>query len=164
MLRTTRYQAAIMRDDEILLIKHQEHKTEQVYWLLPGGGMGDGETETQCIQREVREETNLKVKIVGLLLDEVPHHEDERTYQRFKTYLCYPITTQAFPGYEPEPDVAALYAITDVGWYNINDETTWDEVIINDQITAPLLRRIRKALEKTPARLETIKRADYIHC
>ena len=53
MSRTTRYQAAIMRGEEILLIKHQEHKTGNAYWVLPGGGIEDGETEIQCIQREV---------------------------------------------------------------------------------------------------------------
>ena len=149
MSRTTRYQAAIMRGEEILLIKHQEHKNGNAYWVLPGGGIEDGETEIQCIQREVREETNLEVKVVELLLDEPPQHKDERVYQRFKTYLCQPITTQASPGYEPEPEAAAKYAITDVGWFNINAETAWDELIVLDGIIAPAVRRIRAALKQS---------------
>ena len=148
MSRTTRYQAAIMRDEEILLIKHQEHNHGRAYWLLPGGGIEAGETEIQCVQREVQEETNLDVQVVKLLLDEPPQHEEKGVYQRFKTYLCHPITIAASPGYEPEPEAAAKYAITDVGWYNINNETTWDELIVNDPITAPGLRRIRAALKQ----------------
>ena len=83
-----------------------------------------------------------------LLLDEPPQHKDERVYQRFKTYLCQPITTHASPGYEPEPEAAAKYAITDVGWFNINAETAWDELMVTDGIIAPAVRRIRAALKQ----------------
>jgi hypothetical protein len=111
MPRTIRYQAAIIRGEDILLIKHREHGNGRAYWLLPGGGI----------------------------------------YQRFKTYLCRPITNEASPGFEPEAEAAASYAIVEVGWYNLNDETTWDELIVNDPITAPALRRIRTALAKVNA-------------
>ena len=144
----TRYQAAIIHDEEILLIKHQEHKNGRAYWVLPGGGIENGETEVQCVLREVKEETNLEIELVELILDEPPQHQEKGVYQRFKTFLCHPITIEASPGYEPEPEAAAKYAITDVGWYNINDETTWDPLIVNDPITAPGLRRIRAALKQ----------------
>ena len=147
MSQTTRYQAAIMHNEEILLIKHQEHQNGRAYWVLPGGGIESGETEIQCVQREVREETGLEVQIVALLLDEPPQHEEKGVYRRFKTYLCDPFTTQAAPGYEPEPEAAAKYAITEVGWYNLYNEASWDELIVNDPITAPGLRRIRGALQ-----------------
>lgn len=147
MTRTTRYQAAIIRDQYVLLIQHHEHANGHTYWLLPGGGMEDGETEIQCVQREVREETHLEVTVEGLLLDE-PRHRGEEGYQRFKTYLCRPLAGKARPGIEPEPEAASVYAITAVGWYNIYDESTWDALIVDDPITSSLLRRIRTALEK----------------
>ena len=147
MARTTRYQAAIVREQHILLIQHQEHADGHTYWLLPGGGMEDGETEIQCVQREVREETHLEVTVEGLLLDE-PGHVGEGVYQRFKTYLCRPIAGKARPGIEPEPGAALVYAITNVGWYNIFDESAWDALILDDPITSSLLRRIRRALEQ----------------
>lgn len=145
MSRTTRYQAAILLDEEILLIKNHELLTGHHYWLLPGGGREPGETEIECVQREVLEETNLEVKVRGILLDENTQNWDYGTYQRFKTYHCHPLTTAASPGTEPE--VASAYQIIEVGWFNIFDETTWDEMILNDPITAPVLRRIRLALE-----------------
>lgn len=148
MSQTTRYQAAIILGGEILLIKHQEHTNNRAYWLLPGGGIEDGESEIQCIQREVREETNLQVRVVGLLLDEPPQHEEKSGYERFKTYLCFPKTTQAIPGYEPEQEATEKYAIVEVGWYNIYDETSWGQLIVNDPITAPILRKIRTALKQ----------------
>jgi 8-oxo-dGTP pyrophosphatase MutT (NUDIX family) len=149
MPRTTRYQAAIIRGEDILLIKNREHGNGRAYWLLPGGGIEAGETEIECVQREAHEETNLEVKVEGLLLDEPPQYDDGGIYQRFKTYLCRPITNEASPGFEP--GAAAICAIVEVGWYKINDETTWDELIVNDPITAPALRRIRTALEKVNA-------------
>jgi ADP-ribose pyrophosphatase YjhB (NUDIX family) len=137
-----------MRGEEILLIKHQELATNNAYWVLPGGGIENGETEIQCVQREVREETNMEVEVVELILDEPPQHQEERGYQRFKTYLCSPKTTQASPGYEPEPEAAAQYAITEVGWFNIHDESAWDEHLITDGIIAPMVRRIRNVLNQ----------------
>jgi hypothetical protein len=73
------------------------------------------------------------------------------TYQRFKTYLCYPVTNKASPGYEPEPEAAAIYAIVEAGWFSLTDETTWNNLIANDPITAPALRRISAAVEKINA-------------
>jgi 8-oxo-dGTP pyrophosphatase MutT (NUDIX family) len=146
MDRMTRYQAAIIRDQRVLLIQHREHADGHSYWLLPGGGMEDGENEVQCIQREVYEETHLKVTVERLLLDE-PGHPGEKVYQRFKTYLCHPLAGEARPGIEPEPEAASVYAIVDVDWCDIYDETTWDALIATDPITSSLLRRIRTALE-----------------
>jgi hypothetical protein len=81
-----------------------------------------------------------------MLLDEPPQHADQGGYQRFKTHLCHPLTAPASPGFEPEPEAAAKYAITEVGWFNIQDETNWHEAIARDGLTAPALRRIRQTL------------------
>jgi hypothetical protein len=90
----------------------------------------------------------VEMEVIELLLDEPPQHRKRGVYQRFQSFLCIPITIAAAPGYEPEPETAAKYAITDVGWYNIHDETTRDQLIANDPITAPGLRRIRAALNQ----------------
>lgn len=145
--RTTRYQAAIMRGAEILLIRHREHAGGRSYWVIPGGGRETGETETECVRREVLEETHLEVSVQALLLDEPPFVDNGGVYQRFKTYLCRALTQDAAPGYEPEPEASALYAIVEVAWFNLADETTWNDLIINDPVTAPVLRRLRTALE-----------------
>ncbi len=148
--RNTRYQAAILRGEEILLIKHREHADGRSYWVLPGGGIEAGETEIECVRREVREETNLEIRIEGLLMDEPPMFDNGGIYQRFKTYLCYPVGEPS-PGYEPEAEASAVYAIVEVHWFSLEDETTWNESIANDPITAPVLRRIQAAVEKVNA-------------
>ena len=150
--RNTRYQAAILRGSEILLIKHREHADGRSYWVLPGGRMEADETEIECVRREVFEETNLDVSVADLLLDEPPFVDNGGPYQSFKTYLCHPLTAEAAPGYEPELDAAAVYAIVEVAWFHLADESTWKDNVVDDPIIAPLLRRIRAALEKMNTR------------
>jgi len=144
MSRTIRYQGAIIRNDHILLIKHREYASGDDYWVIPGGGREDGETEEECVEREMMEETHLNVTVKRLLLDE-PGHPDE-AYPRFKTYLCIPMSGEAHPGYEPESEAAEQYAITEVGWFDLRDETTWEAKVITDPFTYPLLQRIRTVL------------------
>ncbi|MAF11477.1 hypothetical protein CMK11_13590 [Candidatus Poribacteria bacterium] len=134
-----------MRDAHILLIQHLEHATGHAYWVLPGGGMEDGETETECVRREVREETHLEVEVERMLLDE-PNHAPDGLYERLRTYLCRPVSGEPRPGYEPEPEAAAEYSIAAVGWWSIDDETAWNAGIADDSITVHMLRQVRAAL------------------
>ena len=145
--RVIRYQAAIIRDDRILLIKYREYSTGRDYWVIPGGGREDGEAEQDCVGREAKEETNLDVAVKQLLLDE-PGRPDGG-YQRLKTYLCIPIAGKPYPGREPEFPVPEHYGITEVGWFDLRDETTWDGQLTADPFTYPLLQRIRSTLGYT---------------
>ena len=142
-----RCQAAIMRGNHILLIQHREHAGGRAYWLLPGGGMEPGETEIECVRREMREETNLEVQVERLILEEELIEADGVTRKIYKTFLCSPLNGNAVPGYEPESWVSAQYEIAAVGWFDLYDESTWNPLILNDRITAPLLRRIRAKLQ-----------------
>ena len=147
MARHTRCQGAIMRDHHILLITHQEHSTGRKYWLVPGGGIEDGEDEVACVIREMREETNLEVRVERLLLDE--EIAPSVGYTRIKTYLCVPIAGEAKPGYEPEEEASSVYGITDVAWFDLRDESSWNGVMKLDEITYPQVKRIQKALGYT---------------
>ena len=145
MSRIIRYQGAIVQGHRILLIRQHEHASGRTYWLLPGGGVEAGETEEQCVRREMREETGLDVQVERLLLDD-PAPRGDGVYQRFQTYLCRPIAGEARPGYEPEPEAADVYAIAEVGWFDLRDEATWGEPVTTDRLTYPLLCRIQEAL------------------
>ena len=61
MTYSTRYQGVIIWDHQILLLKQIEHASGRSYWQIPGGGIEPDETEEQCVQREMREETGLDV-------------------------------------------------------------------------------------------------------
>lgn len=56
----------LMQGSKILLIRHQ--KGDSTYWLIPGGGVDFGETIQKCALREIKEETNLDIKINKLIL------------------------------------------------------------------------------------------------
>lgn len=144
MPRAIRYQGAIVRDHHLLLIKHRHHADGRDYWIVPGGGIEDGETEAQCVIREMREETHLEVRVERLLLDEAA--DVIGVYARYKTYLCAPLSGEAQPGHEPEPEAAAAYSITEVGWFDLRDETQWDKQVLADPVTYPLVKRIKHAL------------------
>lgn len=147
LARHTRYQGAIVDKHALLLIRHQLHATGQSYWVIPGGGLDAGETEEACVIREMKEETNLDVHIERLVLDE-PAHPDG-VYKWRKTYLCRPVGGDAKPGYEPEEDAAAVYSISEVRWFDLRDESSWDEKIFHDPYTYPQITKLREVLGYT---------------
>ena len=158
MNRITRYQGAIIRDHHLLLIKHHEFASGRDYWVIPGGGREDGETEEQCVQREMKEETNLDVVVERLLLDE-PEHPDG-VYKRRKTYLCTPLAGEPRPGHEPELEAAEAYAITEVRWFDLRNEAAWGEKVNQDPFTFPQMQRIRVALNYTRPAYEAARPND----
>lgn len=50
---------------ELLLIKHR--KPTRSYWVLPGGHLDYGETLEGCAVRELKEETNLAIRVERML-------------------------------------------------------------------------------------------------
>ncbi len=68
--------ALIIREGKILLAEHL--KGGRQYWLLPGGGVEYGESVEEALQRELREEAGLEIRVMDLLwtLDSIPpdHH------------------------------------------------------------------------------------------
>ena len=143
MPRSTRYQGAIIREHHILLIKQTELASGRSYWLIPGGRIEPNETEEDCVQREMREETGLHVQVQYLLLDE-PSDPGE-TIQRRKTYVCRILDGEARPGHEPEGEYATAYRFTEVGWFDLRRPASWNEQIVSDPITCPMLQRIQAA-------------------
>lgn len=70
-----RVAAVIMEAECILLIEHR--RRGRAYWTLPGGGLMEGETISECLRREVKEETGLDVELSHLLFvaDVVPQND-----------------------------------------------------------------------------------------
>lgn len=55
----------LIEDDKILLIEHK--KNDKKYWLIPGGGVDWGESTSEALVREYKEETNLDIEIEKFL-------------------------------------------------------------------------------------------------
>jgi 8-oxo-dGTP pyrophosphatase MutT (NUDIX family) len=151
--RYTRYQGAIVRNHSILLIRHRENESGRSYWILPGGGIEPGETEEDCVRREMKEETNLDVQVRALLLDE-PAGLEARPYLQVRTFLCEPLSEDAKSGNEPdtppEVEAAGLNDIVEVRWFDLRDESNWEPTLINDPIINQPLQRLRKKLGYLP--------------
>jgi uncharacterized protein YdhG (YjbR/CyaY superfamily)/8-oxo-dGTP pyrophosphatase MutT (NUDIX family) len=153
--RSTRYQGAIIRDHHILLLKQVEHASGRSYWQIPGGGIESGETEEQCVQREMLEETGLAVRVDSLLLDEPS--TPGAIYQRWKTYRCAILAGEARPGSELEAAYADAYSFTDIGWFDLRHPTSWDAQIDPGSFVYAFLQRIQVALGYTPPDFRTPK-------
>jgi 8-oxo-dGTP diphosphatase len=144
MKRTIRYQGAIVRDEHVLLLKVNDCASGETFWLIPGGGREEPESEEECVRREMLEETHLEVEVVHLLLDEAAPPGD--MYQRMRTYLCRIVQGEALPGLEPEIDDSEHQTIRAVGWFDLRDPARWDALLLADRISYPQLERLRAAL------------------
>jgi 8-oxo-dGTP pyrophosphatase MutT (NUDIX family) len=54
---------AVIQDNKILLTQRDDFET----WILPGGGVEEGESVAQAAIRETKEETGLDVELTGLV-------------------------------------------------------------------------------------------------
>lgn len=144
MARHTRYQGFIIQDHQILLIQHSQRSTGLSYWVVPGGGRDGGESEEECVIREMKEETNLEVRIERLAFDEPA--PSGGVYKWRKSYICSPISGEASPGYEPEPEAAADYSISAVKWFDLRAPSQWEDELKEDPFTYPQLKMLREFL------------------
>jgi ADP-ribose pyrophosphatase YjhB (NUDIX family) len=141
--RDIRFQGAIVQDDRILILRYQPSE-DLPFWLIPGGGREQGETESECVAREMHEETNLIVHVERQILEVAAPEGD--TYRLLRTYLCYPLAGTASPGYEPETEAADVGEITEVRWLQLHGEQDWPEDLRQDPIGYPQFREIRRIL------------------
>ena len=74
--------AVIIRDDRILLSR----ETVSGWWLIPGGGMEEGETPEECVIREVEEETGVIVRPTAQFLTLHEYYEEYRYTSHY--FVC----------------------------------------------------------------------------
>lgn len=134
--RIVRCQAAIMHEGKILLVKHLNHTTGNVYWWFPGGGLKPGETKEACVVREVKEETGLVVKIERLLFEQ--QGDERHTYQLFATYHCTIVSGNPCAGREESQNISVL----GFTWYALRDESDGDPGLYEEYVY-PVLKKIR---------------------
>jgi 8-oxo-dGTP diphosphatase len=72
--------AVIERDDGFLVTRRQQGVHLEGYWEFPGGKCDEGESLTDCLRRELREELGVECR-VGDEIFTVTHHYPERSVE-----------------------------------------------------------------------------------
>jgi 8-oxo-dGTP diphosphatase len=98
--------ALIVRDEQVLLIEFDDESG--LHYNLPGGGVEEGETLADALQREAWEEAGAKIDVGRLLLiwEYVPVRENYRHGTTHKVGLIYECVLQAGsePHFPAQPD------------------------------------------------------------
>jgi len=81
----------IFEDKKILLVKHVDPITGFTWWVPPGGGLEGTESIFDCGKREVKEETNLKVKLnkIVYIRQLIFHQQKANNIEIFVTSLSH---------------------------------------------------------------------------
>ncbi len=69
----------VIRDGKILL----SHETRIDRWMIPGGGLEEGESEEECVIRELAEETGYLIRPSECILEVDEHYEDWKYPSRY---------------------------------------------------------------------------------
>jgi ADP-ribose pyrophosphatase YjhB (NUDIX family) len=72
----------VTRNDNILLVYARNYDV----WMVPGGGLEEGENETSCVIREISEETGYVVGPTKCVLEIDEYYENEKYINKY--FLC----------------------------------------------------------------------------
>lgn len=112
---------AVIRNEEneVLIVQRGESSDHPYKWEFPGGKLSAGETEVECIIREIREELSMEIVIFGRL-PEVEHDYGKKQI-RLIPFICdtldeLPLLSEhiAFKWVEPKDLLSFDYSEADV--------------------------------------------------
>lgn len=107
--------AAIFNDkNEVLLcLRGPKAKNERGKWEIPGGSVEFGETFSQALKREIKEELGIEIEI-GKLIQVCDHIiADEHQHWVSPTYWCHIV--------EGEPTICEPEKCSQIGWFSLKE-------------------------------------------
>lgn len=66
--------AIIENEDTVLVVQRSSTMSLPLKWEFPGGKIENGETEEECIIREIKEELNLEIEVSKRLCHSIFHY------------------------------------------------------------------------------------------
>jgi 8-oxo-dGTP diphosphatase len=130
--------AVILKDDHILLIQRGQAPAKGK-WTLPGGVVELGESPEEALIREVQEECNLRITVIGVI-DVVNKviRDDHNAIKYHYVIIDYLVRCQTN---EPLNQISLQPGtdVTDVRWIPLQELTQYD-------LTEGLLRIIRAGI------------------
>ncbi|MDP3052121.1 MAG: NUDIX domain-containing protein [bacterium] len=112
-----RVRAIIVDSGKILLINRLER--DESYWVIPGGGVEQGESREQAVERECLEELGIKVQVKRLFLRRIGDKPGMEGQHEF-FYLCSmvggKVGTGQGPEFQPRTQYKGEYKI---GWVDL---------------------------------------------
>ncbi|PIP86895.1 DNA mismatch repair protein MutT [Candidatus Campbellbacteria bacterium CG22_combo_CG10-13_8_21_14_all_36_13] len=112
-MRRKRAIGIVVHNEKVLLMYRYVKGKE--YYVFPGGGVEEGETEDQAVEREVLEETSIVVRAERLLY----RITDE--YSEHLFYLCKYLSGEPKLGDGEEKDEMTADNVYKPDWYNISE-------------------------------------------
>ncbi|MDP3882483.1 MAG: NUDIX domain-containing protein [Candidatus Staskawiczbacteria bacterium] len=113
-----RVRAIIIEGNKILTIKRT--KPDIVFWVFPGGGVGEGETNEKALIRECKEELGVEVTVTDLFMEadsKIPKTLGQREY----FYFCEIKSGQLGSGNGPEFNDSSYIGRYDIEWIDIDN-------------------------------------------
>jgi mutator protein MutT len=87
--------AILQENGRLLVCQRKKGSRYELKWEFPGGKVESGETVTECVKRELREELSIDVETIGLTKSQMNHFEDggvfEVTYCFVKRFHGRPV-------------------------------------------------------------------------
>lgn len=119
-----RVRAIIIKDDSLLAIKRV--KSNETYWVFPGGGVEDGEDKIGAMTMECQEELGVDVDVLELMFENSfvrQGGEEQREY----FYRCNIIGGELGTGDGPEYQKNSGYEGTyELEWIKISELKNFD--------------------------------------
>ena len=78
--------AVIKKDNKYLIAQRNRNKHFAFYWEFPGGKVDNGETFEIALQREIKEELLIGIKIYKKISSQI--HKDDKINVKVHYFLC----------------------------------------------------------------------------